>query len=166
MPDISDFEKWFIDRYASLVAALTVVLGDAHAAEESSAEAFVRAYERWDRVRHMESPGGWLYQVALNHARRRARRLTRERELLGRFRPRDVAPITLEPELWEAVRALTDRQRTAIALRYVLDLSEREVAEVMEVAEGTASATLATARRRLEAMLASPTPAEGPWATC
>lgn len=154
MPDISDFEKWFSERYGSLVAALTVVLGDAHAAEESSAEAFVRAYERWERVRRMESPGGWLYQVALNHARRRARRQVRERELLTRFRPRDGGPITLEPELWAAVRELTDRQRTAIALRYVLDLPETEVAEVMGVARGTASATLATARRRLEALLA------------
>ena len=54
------------------------------------------------------------------------------------------------------MRALTDRQRTAVALRYVLDLPEADVARIMGIARGTASATLATARRRLAAALAPP----------
>lgn len=55
--------------------------------------------------------------------------------------------------MWDAVRRLPRRQREAIALRYVLDLSEGEVAAVMGVATGTASATLVTARRALAAAL-------------
>ena len=59
----------------------------------------------------------------------------------------------LRPEVWAAVRRLPRRQREAIALRYVLDLSELQVAAAMGVAEGTASATLAAARRALAAAL-------------
>ena len=40
-------------------------------------------------------------------------------------------------ELWDAVRALPPRARTAIALRYAAGLSEAEVATAMNVAVGT-----------------------------
>ena len=56
--------------------------------------------------------------------------------------------------MWEAVRALPRRQREAVALRYLLGFSEAEVARQMQVAVGTASATLAAARARLAVLLA------------
>lgn len=79
------FDTWYREEYPRVLAALTVVIGNGDVAADATAEAFVRAYERWDRVSRMLSPGGWLYRVALNVARRRARRLSLERELL---RPR------------------------------------------------------------------------------
>jgi RNA polymerase sigma factor (sigma-70 family) len=153
MSDLSDFDAWYRDHHPRVLAALTVVVGGVDVAEDATAEAFVRAYERWDRVQSMQSPGGWLYQVALNYVRRRARRQAMERELVSKMAPRDVGPVALEPELWQAVRTLTERQRTAIALRYLLDLPEASVAETMGITRGTASATLVTARRKLESML-------------
>jgi RNA polymerase sigma factor (sigma-70 family) len=69
---------------------------------------------------------------------------------------RAAPPVELRPEVWAAVRALSARQREAIALRYVLDLSEAQVAEAMGVAVGTASATLAAARSRLGELLSDP----------
>lgn len=160
----ADFGPWYEENYRRLFAALTVAAADVHVAEDAAAEAFARAYERWGRVRDMESPTGWLYKVALNYVRRRARRAAMEHDLLRRFPPEQVCmTVPLEPELWQAVRALTERQRTAIALRYLVDLPEAGVAEVMGVARGTVSATLATARRRLAAMLAeAPDPVTEP----
>jgi RNA polymerase sigma-70 factor (ECF subfamily) len=54
------------------------------------------------------------------------------------------------------VRALPPRARTAVALRYTAGLTEAEVAAAMHVAVGTASATLASARRALAAALSEP----------
>lgn len=78
-----------------------------------------------------------------------------ERELLRR-EPVDVStpPAGLQTEVWEAVRSLPVRQRTAIALRYVLDYTEAQIAQVMRVRPGTVAATLAAARRRLAELLA------------
>jgi RNA polymerase sigma-70 factor (ECF subfamily) len=56
-------------------------------------------------------------------------------------------------EVWDAVRGLPPQQRTAIALRYLLDLSQAEIATAMGIAPGTVSATLHAARRRLEPLL-------------
>jgi RNA polymerase sigma factor (sigma-70 family) len=151
----SDFGTWYREQYPQVISLLTVVAGDIDDAADATADAFVRAYERWDRVQKMESPGGWLYTVALNVIRRRTRRHAVEQALLRRADPRPTESPVLAPEVWEAVRALSPRQRTAIALRYVLDLPEAEVARVMDVTRGAASAALVAARRTLMELLAN-----------
>jgi RNA polymerase sigma-70 factor (ECF subfamily) len=81
-----------------------------------------------------------------------------ERDLLRRTPPAESPPPALDAGVWAAVRSLPERQRTAVALRYVLDLPEAEVAQIMGTTRGSASATLTTARRRLESLLACPEP--------
>ncbi len=56
-------------------------------------------------------------------------------------------------EVWDLVRALPDRQRTALVLRYVADLAERDIASVMGVTRGTVASTLSDARRRRGAVV-------------
>ena len=56
-------------------------------------------------------------------------------------------------EVWDLVRSLPQRQRTAVVLRYVGDLREEDVAAVMGVTRGTVAATLARARRSLANLL-------------
>jgi DNA-directed RNA polymerase specialized sigma24 family protein len=56
-------------------------------------------------------------------------------------------------EVWDLVRSLPTRQRTAVVLRYVGDLREDDIAAVMGVTRGTVAATLATARRNLANVL-------------
>ena len=52
------------------------------------------------------------------------------------------------------VADLPPRTRTAVALRYVADLTEAQVAEAMNVSRGTVASTLSSARQRLAAVLA------------
>ena len=152
------FDGWYRAEHARVLAMLTVVAGDADLAREATAEAFTRALERWDRVGAMDSPSAWTYRVGVNLLRRRVRRAAFERRLL-QDAPAPAPPPAVESELWEAVRALPVRQRTAVALRYVCDLPQDEIAAVMGVALGTVSATLTAARRRLAATLPQPQPA-------
>ena len=145
-----EFEDWYAHEHDTLVRALAVACGERELASEAVADAFSRAYERWDRLRSLENPTGWVYRVALNVLRRRWHRAALERRLLLRTQPAGSAEMAeLVPELWAAIAALPARQREAIGLRYVADLSERQVADAMGVAEGTASATLTAARRHL-----------------
>lgn len=151
----AEFATWYRELHPRVLAALTIAAGSSEVAADATAEAFLRAYERWDRVRVMASPGGWLYQVGLNTVRRRARRLLREHDVLQRAVGRESsAPAALQPEVWDAVRALPARQRAAVALRYVLDLPEAEVGALMGVTRGAVSSYLTTARRTLATSLA------------
>ena len=54
------------------------------------------------------------------------------------------------------VRTLSDRQAQAIVLRYIADLPEAEIAEVMGIARGTVASTLFDARARLAELLGEP----------
>jgi RNA polymerase sigma-70 factor (ECF subfamily) len=145
-----------------MARALLVIGGDAEAACDAVAEAFSRAYARWPRVSAMDSPMGWVYRVALNDLRRRMRRRAHERLLLRRVHVEIVPPADIDPELWAAVAALPPRQREAIVLRYVGDLTEREVATVLGISEGAASNALTAARRRLADQLTDREEASSP----
>ena len=148
--DDAVFAAWYRSEHPRLLAAMTVVTRDLHTAQDVTSEAFARALAAWTRVSAMDSPTGWTYRVALNVARRRARRAALEQRLLRRMVPPDTGlPAERAIELWDAVRALPPRARTAIALRYAAGLSEAEVATAMNVAVGTASATLSAARKAL-----------------
>ena len=144
------------EQQARRVAGVLVADGaSASVAEEATAEAFARAWQRWSQVGGHDQPVAWVMRTALNEVRRRGRRAALERRLLGRRRldPVEAAPHTPDDELWRAVRRLPTRSRQAVALRYVADLEEAEVARVMGVSRGSVATTLSRARRRLLAEL-------------
>ncbi len=153
------FDNWYRLEHPRLLGLLTVVAGDPEVASEVTAEAFTRALERWGRVADMASPAAWTYRVGVNLVRRRLRRSAIETRLWARV-TEPTRPAVIEPDLWAAVRALPKRQRTAIALRYVCDLPQHEIADVMGVAVGTVAATLTAARRRLATVLDEHAPVE------
>lgn len=153
-PADDDFDEWYRSSFDRLVRTLAVTIGDVDVAADAVAEAFCRALGRRAATATMANRDGWVYRTALNVARRRLRRRVLEERLLRRHGERPAGePSVSDPQVWAAVRQLPDRQREAIALRYVGQLSESEVAAAMGVAEGTASATLNAARRRLAEML-------------
>jgi DNA-directed RNA polymerase specialized sigma24 family protein len=154
-----DFEHWYVGEHARLLASLLLLSGDRDLAAEATDEALSRALQHWDRVREMDAPAAWTYQVAVNVIRRIGRRRALERRLLWRLAPR-AAMSAPGGEVWDLVRSLPDRQRTAVVLRYVADLAEKDIATVMGVTRGTVASTLADARRSLALLLAQPDVAE------
>jgi RNA polymerase sigma factor (sigma-70 family) len=156
------FEAWYRDEHRRVLSACAALSGDADAACEATDEAFARAMLRWAAVSAMQSPGAWVQTVALNCLRRSLRR--RRADRLLRRRPTAIvdAP-AVNPELWVAVRTLPKRQRVAVVLRYVADLTEPQIGEVMGISRGTVAATLSAARKRLARTLndqEAPTPEE------
>ena len=157
--DDAAFSTWYRNEHPRLLAAMVVVTNDLHVAQDVTSEAFARALAAWGRVSNMDSPTGWTYHVALNVVRRRARRAALEQRALRRMPPVEPGlPAERSIELWDAVRSLPPRARTAVALRYAAGLSEAEVAAAMGIAVGTASATLSAARRALATSLGEPSP--------
>ena len=153
----SDFATWYSTAHPKVVTSLMLVTGDLHAAQEAADEAFARAFDRWGRVSRMDSPSGWTYRVAFNVLRRKWHRAALERTLLLR-RPQPSNIPAPAGETWEAVRRLPERQRTAVVLHYVADLTEAEVAVVMGISRSTVSSSLTAAKRTLGRMLADDTP--------
>lgn len=156
---VRDFDGWYADEFPRVRAALTLAVRDAGLAEEATAEAFARALVHWRKVSATRSPAAWVYTVALNQVRSTVRRRRLERRWVQRQRVEHAAaPPDPDDELWRAVARLAPRARTAVALRYVADLTEAEVARAMGVTRGTVAATLHHARRQLAELLAASAP--------
>ena len=148
------FSGWYAHQHPRVLGMLVALSGQPDVAAEATDEAFVRAFERWARVRVMDSPQGWVARVALNELRRRMRRRSLEQRLRWRWVTRpDAEVVVSDAQLWVAVRALPERQREMVVLRYVADLAEGDIAVVLGVSRGTVASTLSDARRRLAGVL-------------
>ena len=156
------FAPWYREQHPALLASLVLVTGSVDEAREAVDEALSRALARWPKVAVMDSPAGWTYRVALNVARRRARRRALEARLLLRRGPDQPATLAGPAgEAWAVVADLPDRQRQVVVLRFVADLTEADIAATLGISRSTVSSTLVDARRTLGRLLADePEPEE------
>lgn len=157
-PDVEvpdQFAQFFQAEYPAVVALVYGVSGSRAAAEDVAQEAFLRAHSDWERVSTMDSPQGWVRQVAMNLARSRWRRLRAEAAAVARLSPPSsyVPPEGHLSAFWEEVRRLPTRQAQAIALYYLEDMSVDDIADVLGIASGTVKALLSQGRERLRRQL-------------
>jgi len=150
-----DFDAWYRTEYPRVVNALALLTGDRQVSVDAASEAFVRALAKWDRVSKMERPGGWLYKVALNDARKKMRRVARDRSVATEldWAPTVSMPVEPDHQLWNAVAQLPDRTRSVVVLRYVADLTEPAIATALGVTRGTVATTLRRAHNTLATQL-------------
>jgi RNA polymerase sigma factor (sigma-70 family) len=119
-------------------------------------EVFAKATSRWTLVRRADHPSAYLRTMVVNLARSKIRRHILERKVGEMFKRReeDIIDRTAEDygmdiDIWRAVQRLPERQRTVVVLRYLEDMSEPEVAEVLDLPVGTVKSQLSRARRKL-----------------
>lgn len=157
-----EFSALYEREYVRLVRSISLVTGEPGLAEDAVAEAFAKAWSRWPHVRAHERPAAWISRVALNECRSRFRR----RKVAQRLAHAVAQPeVVHDPEppaspVWEAVARLPERDRVLVALRYVADLAQHEVAVVLGVPTGTVASSLHRIRRQLGVEL-SPVTEEG-----
>lgn len=141
---VSSFETFYNENWPKVHRAVAVIIRDADLAKEAVDEAMVRAYERWKTVAKMANSEGWVYRVAVNWARSRLRRRALWTGLSPS--PRVVQdPEVSDPQVVEAVRRLSPRQRDVVVLRFLLDLSEADTAEALGIPRGTVKSRLSRA---------------------
>lgn len=146
------------------------IVGDRAEAEEVSQEVFVTVFKHIDGFRGDAKFSTWLYRIATNHARNRvkylARRSQRAHQPLedtsdgaindGAVGERVAGPhdAVVGKELEEIIRDglafLNEMHRTILVLRDIEHLSYAEIAEVVELPEGTVKSRLFRARASLK----------------
>jgi RNA polymerase sigma-70 factor, ECF subfamily len=153
-------EDVFEQEYRRLVRALTVIAGERETAADAVQEAFIKLVSRWDHISKYEDPAGWVRRVALNKIREQRRSVWRQTRLVLRMQQQLPVPgegaLVTDQELWERLRALPLKQRTAVALHFLGDLTAKETAHVMRVSEGTVDQHLHRALRTLKPVFEEP----------
>ena len=143
-------------EHLRLVASMTLYTGDRDLAAELAQEALARAYRDWTRVQAMPEPAAWTHRVAVNLAnshfrRRRYERAARERAASQPPRVQGSPEVGVDHQVRRALLALPRRQREAVVLRFLLDLSVETTAERMGCAPGTVRALTTQAIGKLRA---------------
>jgi RNA polymerase sigma-70 factor (ECF subfamily) len=143
-----DLEELFRRYWPASYRAAYFVVYDRAAAEDIAQEAFLsalRALHRFDRRRPF---GPWLHRIVVNRAIdwARARALRRELDVEP---PDSLAADQPEvgDELAAALSRLSPERRAVVVLRYVLEYTPGEIAELLELPRGTVNSRL---RRALD----------------
>jgi RNA polymerase sigma-70 factor (ECF subfamily) len=149
-PDRPDFVAFYEAHRDRLYRALWLMTRDAHDADELSQEAFLRLWERWDRVSGVADPEGYLYRTAMNLFRNRRRRAVLALRRAVGAAPRDeLEQVEARDTILRAMDALTPAQRAALVLTDLLDLTSEEAASALRVRPSTVRVLAARGRATL-----------------
>jgi RNA polymerase sigma-70 factor (sigma-E family) len=140
----TDLARLHRAHYRSLVRLASLLVDDTAVCEELVQDAFVAVLGGRDRLRDAAKLPAYLRSAVLNGARSHLRRRqVRERpgrvRMVGEAPSADVGAVEADDRraVLAALRALPDRQRDVLLLRYYLDLSEAEIAATLGIAAGT-----------------------------
>jgi len=161
-------EDLFTKHQHEIYAYLVRMLRDPELAADLAQDAFVKAYKAYDSLQKPENARAWLYQiahrVALDDLRRK--RIIRFIPLVGEARTTTpsaehmVMEARLSGDLQRALEKIPERQRSALLLAELHDMTGMELAAALGVSHVAARALLTRARGSLRQALAAEQAAE------
>ena len=160
--DASAWEPLVQTHQQAVFRLAYLLLGDPDDAEDIAQETFLRAWnhlKRFDQTRPLKP---WLLSITANLSRNRRRSAGRYLAALTRAFRDEPVPASVEDksaqymeakDLWKAVQNLREPDQQVVYLRYFMDLSVAETADVLQVAEGTVKSRLSRALEKLRAII-------------
>ena len=149
-PD-EDFSSVYTEHYSAIARSAFLLLGSTGEAEEVTQEAFTTLLQNWDDV---ERPGAFVRTVMVNRAHDIARRRTTRFKLIKRMsaQPADCGEADF---LLDVLSDLDYELRVLVVLRYYLHLTVPQIAEELQLPEGTVKSRLHRAIKELRRQLTS-----------
>jgi RNA polymerase sigma-70 factor (ECF subfamily) len=153
-----DFDELFRAQFPTVARSLGLVVGNREEGIELAQEAFARACARWDRYQSPEHVRNSVMRIGVNLARSEARRRKKFSNTAIETLPDEGHPSEGEDTpsrlvIVDALRTLSDRQRTCIVLMDYAGMDSREVAGVLRIPSGSVRTHVVRARRRLRLLL-------------
>jgi RNA polymerase sigma-70 factor (ECF subfamily) len=155
----------FVETYQQDVYRLALsILDDSNEADDATQEALLAALRGLDSFHGASSVKTWLFSITANICRTRLQRRKRSqrlRQILGGILRVQSVPSVEEnaiddesdEALWRAIHSMDEKHRLPIVLRYYHNLSVTEIANILQIPEGTVHSRLNTARRQLHEVL-------------
>ena len=160
------FVRFVQERHAGLCRTAFLLTGNHHTAEDAVQSTWVKVYASWSRVRRAGRPVAYVHRMLANevvsmHRPGRAGEVStgRPQDLPGARRQVGPEDRVVEAHtVWDALGALSERQRAVVVLRYYADLTEAEIADTLGIAPGTVKSHAHAALTELGATLGSRDP--------
>jgi RNA polymerase sigma-70 factor (sigma-E family) len=157
-----EFSAFMVEAEPLLARTAWLLCGDRHRAEELVQSALVRTYVAWPRARATD-PLAYARRVVANARIDSWRKHRREQLVSPQDLPEEAPTVLFSPAehahaerdaLVRALGQLGERRRRVVVLRYVLDLSERQVADDLGISVGTVKSAASRGLAQLRALLA------------
>ena len=153
-----------VQTYQSDVYRLALsILDDSDDADDATQEVFLSALRALESFRGQATFKTWLFSITVNVCRTRLQRYKshgRLQQILQNLFPQEQAHPEKEAmqnesdaALWHAIRALDDKHRIPVILRYYHALAVTDIAEMLGIPSGTVHSRLNHAREKLRALL-------------
>jgi RNA polymerase sigma-70 factor, ECF subfamily len=166
--DLADFGSFYERTYPTTHRVAYGIVGEAGLADDVTQDAYVAAYRERARYRGDGPAEAWLYRIVVNTA---VSTLRRQRIL--RIGPADVDALDRRPAadapgapddrlaIAEGLRALDVRSRSAVVLRYYVDLDYATIASILDTSTANVGVILTRALDRLRTLIEpAPEPAQ------
>ena len=150
-PTKPTFDEFYASEQGRLFSSLVLLTGDGHVADDIAQEAFVRVFERWERVVAMDSAPAYLYRIALNLHRSRSRWLARwaHRSITDDSVPDIADEATSRVAVRRALESLTAEQRVALVLMDLAAFTSEEAGQALGIDATAVRARVHRARERM-----------------
>lgn len=151
-PGSDSFASFYEAEVTRQVRSATLILGSRQAAQDVVHDVFVEILQKWDG--DIAEPAAYLQRAVVNRCRDTVRRIIVARRYRSLFRPEDVPEI--DTPLYDALARLPFKHRTAVVLRYYLDLTEAEIAASLGCPTGSVGPWIRRGLDRLATQLRLP----------
>jgi RNA polymerase sigma factor (sigma-70 family) len=159
--DLADFGGFYERTYQAAFRTALGIVRHASLAADVTQEAYAAAYRHRDRFRGDVPAEAWLHRIVVNAA---LSTLRRDRPLVHEIpvadpASRDASGLVAERlALFDALDALSPRQRAAVILRYYHDYDYAAIARILDTTSTNVGAMLSRALDRLRVELEPPAP--------
>lgn len=147
------------------------MLGNQHEAEDIAQEAFIRAYVNIHTFNQKLKFSTWLYRIATNLSIDRIRKkkpdyyldaeiagtdgltMYSQVEADGLLPEEEIEGLELQESIQKAILSLPDKYRSVIVLKYIDELSLKEISEILDLPIGTVKTRIHRGREALKTLL-------------
>ncbi|GGL64493.1 RNA polymerase sigma factor SigW [Sporolactobacillus putidus] len=163
-----------VDRYKNSVFAICLrMVGNRQEAEDLSQETFIRAYKHIDQFDNDRNFSTWLFRIATNLSidslRRKKPSVSLDAELPGAeglalkellsggetMPDEQIVRAEMEKIIQHEISLLPEKYRSAVILKYIEDLSLKEISEIMGIPVGTVKTRIHRGREMLRKHMAA-----------
>lgn len=133
----AEFEAFFDATWTRALGMASRMGLSRQDAEDVVLDAMAVVYDRWGQVRELPYREGWLLKVAANRALRQMKKTNRRMPFAQSLPVLTDDEVATRISVRDGIARLPRRQREVVALRYLADMPEAQVADVLGLDPGT-----------------------------
>jgi RNA polymerase sigma factor (sigma-70 family) len=162
-PDLDAFSETYRRYFPRLFAYIYARVGNVHLTEDLVSDVFERAFAKADSLRNKDAYSTWLFTIARNaiisNARKHSRETIVDPEIMREMSPAttsietEVLAREEQSDVARLIREFPQREQDIISLKFDAELSNHQIAEIMDLSEPNVRVIIFRTLRKLRELM-------------